>query len=77
MNQVTHWPMGTRLSNYIPTTESSSKFAVDPVEPARNDNAASMNGTYARLTVELQREKSIKALKATKPIGWLDSYDQK
>lgn len=77
MNQVTHWPMGTRLTNYIPTSESSSKFPVDPVEPVLGVTSNSISGTYARLTLELQQEKSTKTLKATKPIGWLDSFDQK
>jgi hypothetical protein len=78
MNQVTHWPMGSRLPSYVPASESSSKFTVDSVELLQGDKAVPSPGTYARLSSELQRSKSpIAASKSNRPIGWLDSLEHK
>ena len=78
MNQVTHWPMGSRLPNYIPASENSSKFLVDPIEALQVGNAGPSSGAYTRLSSELQKSKSnLAASKSSQPIGWLDSLDHK
>ncbi len=76
MNQVTHWPMGLRLPNYIPASESHSKFAVDPIDPLPIAKSGPSTGAYARLSSELQKSESkAAATKSSKPIDWLDSLD--